>query len=130
MPVSKDGHYDMNPQRARAREGMPRPKPLKKEPETRGGGRDADHGGIAKVETIVHHHDGHQEHQEHGSAAEAADHLQSLPQDDANGMAGDADEGAEVECPECHGQDPHCPMCDGTGKIPASEEEQGEQETY
>jgi hypothetical protein len=135
MPPTKDGRYFANAQVARAHDragAMPRPKPMqKRESETPGGGHDADHGGIAKVETIVHHQDGHKERAEHSSPEEASSHLQALSGGDPDGQQdGQQDGQGEVDCPECHGEDPHCPMCDGTGKVPAGEESDDTEEHY
>jgi len=120
MPTTKDKRFYGNAQRARAHDAaasMPAPRPMRKDrPDSDSG----DHGGVAKVETIVHHQDGHKERQAHGSAGEAADHLQSLeaePLDleDAKG---------EEPCPDCDGHDPNCPTCGGTGMVPKSDHDQ------
>lgn len=140
MPATKDGRYFANAQVARAHDrggAMPRPKPMQKRDNDmpggeKGGEKGADHGGIAKVETIVHHQDGHKERAEHSSPEEASSHLQALSGGAPDGQQdGQQDAQGEVDCPECHGEDPHCPMCDGTGKVPAGEEgEQDEQQQY
>jgi hypothetical protein len=138
MPMAKNGKFYGNAQVARAHDNakMPPVPPMRQKPEgAQSGSSEDEHGGVAKVETIIHHKDGHKERTEHASTAEAADHLTSG--DEQSTEMGDEHAGGEMEpCPECHGHDPNCPLCQGTGEVPKgsaseqSSEQESDQEGY